>query len=55
MLEGQAHRRRHDRDGSPPGPRLDKGLLDMSGRWLLLWLLAVIAGLWLLEQVGAFV
>ncbi len=35
-------------------PQHDKGLLNTSGWWLLLWVLVVILALWLAEQVGFF-
>jgi hypothetical protein len=41
-------------DPHPGGLPHDKGLLNTSGWWLLLWLLVVIVGLWLAEQVGVF-
>lgn len=51
MLDrGHHHGEQRDRGE----PRLDRGMLNVSGWWLLLWLVVAIAALWLLEQVGAF-
>lgn len=35
-------------------PRLDKDLLDVSLWWVLFWLVAVVAVLWLSEYLGIF-
>jgi hypothetical protein len=35
-------------------PRLDKGLLEVSIWWVLLWLLVAVAVLWLTEYLGIF-
>jgi hypothetical protein len=34
--------------------RLDKDLLDLSVWWVLFWLVAVVAVLWLTEYLGVF-
>ncbi len=41
-------------DPHPGRPPHDKGLLNTSGWWLLLWLFLVIVALWVAEQVGVF-
>ena len=52
----EEHQPKTNAEAQPPtgGPQHDKGLLNTSGWWLLLWVLVVIVVLWLAEQVGFF-
>jgi len=44
----------HGAESDAQRPRLDKGLLDVSIWWVLLWLLVAVAVLWLTEYLGIF-